>query len=56
MITLRVDDRMLEQLRNIQTRDGAPISVQVRRGIQLWLESKGVVKAERKRADTRNRS
>lgn len=44
-------------MREIQVRDGVPVAEQARRGIEMWLESKGVgVKSERKRASTRKRS
>jgi hypothetical protein len=47
---------MLDAMREVQERDGVPISEQVRRGIDLWLEKRGVMKSERKRAVTRKRS
>jgi hypothetical protein len=55
--TFRIDDELFEGLHTIWARDGVPPSEQVRRGIRMWLESKGVkVKAERPRASTRKRS
>ena len=43
-------------LKAIKARDGISEAEQIRRGIRLWLESKGVIeKAERKRAGTRKR-
>jgi hypothetical protein len=56
ILTLRVHDDTAAQLREVQARDGVPISEQVRRGIAMWLDSRGVVKSERKRAATRKRS
>ena len=54
--TIRIDDALLEGLQIMKDRDGVPISEQVRRAIQAWLESKGVSpKPERKRAATRKR-
>lgn len=40
---------------NDDPRDGVPVSEQLRRAVQDWLEKKGV-KGERKRAVTRKRS
>lgn len=55
--TFRVDEELLDGLREIEQRDGVLVSEQVRRAIRAWLEAKGVkVKAERKRAATRKRS
>jgi hypothetical protein len=53
--TFRLDDDLLEGLRAVEQRDGIPPSEQARRAIRMWLETKGVVKAERKRAATRKR-
>lgn len=53
--TFRIDDDLLEAMQLLQERDGIPISEQMRRALRLWLESKGVMKAERKRAVTRKR-
>jgi hypothetical protein len=52
----RIDAEILDGLREVKDRDGVPISEQVRRALTVWLESKGVTKAERKRAATRKRS
>jgi hypothetical protein len=51
-----VDPDLLEALRAIREKDGIPIGEQIRRGIKLWLQARGSVKAERKRAGTRKRS
>lgn len=58
MATFRVDDELLEAMRAYYEREGVQISEQVRRGILMWLESKGisVAKVDRKRAATRKRS
>lgn len=56
MRNFRIDPELEEGLRVIRERDGIAESEQIRRGIRLWLESKSVVKAERKRAATRKRS
>ncbi|PYR48162.1 MAG: hypothetical protein DMF89_16465 [Acidobacteria bacterium] len=54
--TFRVDDDVLEGMKRLQERDGISFSEQIRRALRPWLESKGVIKAERKRAVTRKRS
>lgn len=56
--TFRVDDELIEGLREVYERDGIQISEQVRRAIRSWLEQKGVSveKAERKRVAARKRS
>jgi len=51
----RIDPDILEGLQEVKTRDGVPLSEQVRRALRHWLKSKGVMKAERKRAATRQR-
>jgi hypothetical protein len=51
----RIEADLLEALQEIKRRDGVPVSEQVRRALQAWVESKGVTKTERKRALTRKR-
>ena len=51
----RIDPEILDGLRQIKERDGVPVSEQVRRALAAWLNSKGVMKAGRKRAPTRKR-
>jgi Ribbon-helix-helix protein, copG family len=51
----RLDEDLLGALQAIKRRDGIPLSEQVRRALQAWVEQKGVVKLERKRAATRRR-
>jgi len=46
---------ILEAMRRLQERDGILPSEQIRRALRPWLEAKGVMKAERKRVDTRRR-
>ena len=49
--TFRIDEELLEGMRNVEERDGVLVSEQVRRAIRAWLATKGVnVKAARKRA------
>lgn len=53
--TFRLDDDLLAGMKAVSARDGVQPSEQTRRAIRMWLEAKGVLKAERKRADTRRR-
>jgi hypothetical protein len=46
---------LAEGLKAVKVRDGIAESEQIRRAIAMWLESKDVVKTERKRASTRKR-
>lgn len=53
----RIDDTLLRAMAGIRTREGIPISEQLRRGIRLWLKSKGVVEqAAPRRARTRRKA
>ena len=52
--TLKIDEELLAAIREIRIREGIPESEQIRRGIRMWLESRG--EADRKRAGTRKRS
>ncbi len=51
-----IDDVQAEGLKAVKERDGVLESEQIRRAINDWLEKKGVMKSERKRAATRKRS
>jgi hypothetical protein len=53
--TFRIDDDLLKGLRAVRERDGVPVSEQVRRALQMWLDSRGIAKAERKRVAARKR-
>lgn len=57
--TFRIDEELLDGLREVFDRDGVMPGEQVRRAIRAWLEAKGVIepkKTERKRVATRRRS
>jgi hypothetical protein len=54
--TFRVPDDLLEAMQALKARDGTPFSEQIRRALRPWLEAKGVIKMERKRAVTRRRA
>ena len=52
--TFAISDEMKAALSVIRERDGISEAEQIRRGVKMWLDSKGV-KTERKRAATRRR-
>jgi hypothetical protein len=56
--TIRLDDDLYEAMQVVWQRDGIQPSEQIRRGLRMYLESKGVTfkKSERPRAGTRKRS
>lgn len=55
--TFAISDEMKAALTDVRERDGIAEAEQIRRGIQMWLDSRGVAtkKVERKRAVTRKR-
>ena len=56
LTNFRIDPDLAEGLKAVKERDGVPEGEQIRRAVRAWLESKGVIKAERKRVGTRKRS
>ena len=42
LTAFRVDPKLMAGLREVKERDGIPLSVQVHRALETWLESKGV--------------
>jgi len=56
VLTVRIDDDLSDAMEALREKHGTPISEQVRRALRVWLESQGVMKAERQRAGTRKRS
>jgi hypothetical protein len=57
MTTIRLRPELLDRMREVKTREGIPIAVQVDFAVREWLERRGpTVKADRKRVDTRKRS
>ena len=50
-----IDDQQYQGLKAVKERDGVLESEQIRRAINRWLEDKGVLKAERRRAAPRER-
>jgi hypothetical protein len=56
LFTFPIDDELSEALRRLEQRDGISIAEQIRRGIRLWLKSKGVkVKAPSRRVQPRRK-
>ncbi|MCH7750416.1 MAG: ribbon-helix-helix protein, CopG family [Acidobacteria bacterium] len=49
MYSLRLDPADAELLEQIRERDGVPASEQIRRGLRMWFEQKGVLKPKRKK-------
>lgn len=47
--SLRLDPADAALLEQIRERDGVPASEQIRRGLRMWFEQKGVLKPKRKR-------
>jgi hypothetical protein len=55
--TFRLDEELRAGLQTVWERDGVPISEQVRRAVQDWLEKKSVkVKTAPRRASTRRKA
>ena len=52
---LMIEVHQRDALRRIKEREGVPESEQIRRALDEWLERKGEIKADRKRATTRKR-
>jgi len=55
LINFRIDPGQLAALQAIKQRDGIPLSEQVRRAIQRWIEGRAI-KADRRRVATRRQS
>ncbi len=54
--TFRLDEELWEAMQRLRDRDGIQPSEQVRRGLRIFLEAKGVIeKVDRRRASTRRR-
>jgi len=55
--TFRLDDELLDALRQIKERDGIPQSEQIRRALVMWLKSKGLkLRTAKRRAQTRRKA
>ena len=52
----RIAPETLAALREIKARDGLPITYQVEKALELWLESKGIIKAASRRVDARRKA
>jgi len=55
LTAFRIAPEVMAALRGIKAHEGLPIAVQVDFALRDWLQKKGVVKPERKRATTRKR-
>ena len=54
---IRISEELQAALQTIKDRDGIPISVQVRKALEAWVESKGVApKGASRRAVTRRKA
>ena len=57
LYTFPIDQELADALKLVKERDGISEAEQVRRGIRMWLDSKGVtVKAAPRRAGTRRKA
>jgi hypothetical protein len=53
--TFRIDEDLLDGLREIQERDGIPVAEQVRRAIRQWLETRGTARTIRRQLNRKTR-
>ncbi len=53
--TFAIPDELKAGLQAVKKRDGISEAEQIRRAIEMWLKSKGVKKAGRKRVTARKR-
>ena len=56
LTNFRIDPDLAAGLKDVKERDGIPEGEQIRRAVRAWLETKGVIKTDRKRAGIRKRS
>jgi hypothetical protein len=56
LFTFPIDDELAEGLREVEERDGVSKAEQIRRGIRMWLDAKGVKRSDRKTTSTRKRT
>jgi len=56
LTNFHIDPDLAEGLQLVKERDGVSLAEQIRRGIRLWLETKGIKKADSRRAGTRRKS
>jgi hypothetical protein len=54
--TLKLDEELIAAIKAIKISDGIPESEQIRRGLVMWLESRGAMKSARKRTAARKRA
>ena len=54
-LRVMIDADLAAALKVVKQREGVPESVQIRQALRAWLEKRGALRAERKRAITRKR-
>ena len=54
MYSLRLDPELAALLKLVKERDGIPESEQIRRGLMLWFQQKGVLKPKRNESRVRS--
>jgi hypothetical protein len=52
-VNIRLAPELVDALDRIRDADGVPVSEQIRRGIVLWLESKGAAKPKARKKPTK---
>jgi len=52
---LRLDVELLDAMRRVKAEEGIPVTTQLEMAVRQWLEQRGTLKADRKRAVTRKR-
>jgi len=55
LLTFPIDDALREALERVREEVGIPVAVQIRRGIQMWLEGQPAAKVRPKRTAQRGR-
>ena len=57
LFTFPIDPELSDGLKTVKARDGISEAEQIRRGIRMWLDEKGVkVEVDRRRVRARKRS
>lgn len=56
LFTFPIDTELDAGLREVEQRDGVSKAEQIRRGIRMWLESRGVMKSDRRGSAKSRRS
>jgi Ribbon-helix-helix protein, copG family len=56
LYTFAIDPDLAAALKRVKAKDGIGESEQIRRALRAWFRKRGVIKADRPRAQTRKRS